>query len=369
MSPDTSQTDILELRRSKIASDCIHCGRCERECAFLQRYGDPGTLAAAYHHDDPGQDIIPFSCSLCGLCREVCPKDLDMAGLFLSMRRSIVAQGRGNYPGHRGLLNYQRLGTSRMLSATFIPPGCDTVYFPGCALPGSRPEITRRVISHLQKLIPSLGVVLNCCGKPGHDLGRQKAFSEHFSHLREGLLRKGVRRILVNCPNCHAIFRTYGAPLEVQTIYETLAAHPPPDGAKVSGTVVVHDPCVMRYEEQAQQGVRRLLDALGEWIDPVKHSGRMTRCCGEGGAVHGVNRRLAETWAQRHAKEVHGERLVTYCAGCAQYLGRYTTTSHILDLLFAPDATQDEKLKIRRAPFSYLHRWLLKRSQAKRFRP
>ncbi|PLY00708.1 MAG: (Fe-S)-binding protein [Desulfuromonas sp.] len=360
-------TSDLETLRNHIASTCIHCGRCERECAFLQRYGDPGHLAQKTQTNDPGHDHIPFSCSLCGLCSEVCPRDLEMAKMFLAMRRDIVDQGRGRYPGHRGLLNYERLGTSRWLSGSFLPPACETIYFPGCALTGSRPGITRRLITHLQRQIPNLGVVLNCCGKPSHDLGRQPEFANHFIPLKNELLQRGIRRVLVNCPNCHAVFRRYGAPLEVRTVYESLAAQPLPEATRLSGTVVVHDPCVMRHNQATQSAVRQLLDNLGEWIDPVKHSGRLTRCCGEGGAVHGVNPRLAESWAKRHAKEAHGEQLVTYCAGCAQHLDRHTPTSHILDLIFAP-STALGGIKTVKAPFSYLQRWLLKRYLRRHYR-
>jgi len=356
-----------ETFQCQVAEGCIHCGRCERECAFLQRYGDPGAIAGRYHPDDATQDEVPFSCSLCGLCTAVCPRELPMSPMFLAMRRAVVARGRGTFPGHRSLLNYERLGQSRWLSSRLVPPGCDTVYFPGCALPGGRPQITLDLITHLQTLEPKLGVVLDCCGKPSHDLGRQADFERHFDRLVTTLRQQGVRRVLVNCPNCHAVFRRYGTGLETETVYERLVTAPLPPSARRSRAVLVHDPCVMRDQQRPQQAVRTLLNRLGEWVDPVKHSGRLTRCCGEGGAVHGVNPRLASTWAQRHAKEAHGEHLVTYCAGCARYLGRHTPTSHILDLIFAPRTALTGKLKVVRAPFSYLRRWHMKRLLRRRF--
>jgi len=367
MTPLSPEPDF-ETLREHVASDCIHCGRCERECAFLQRYGDPGSIAAGYRPDAADLDDIPFSCSLCGLCTAVCPRQLPMGELFLAMRRAIVARGRGRFSGHRGLLTYERLGRSRWLSGHFLPPGCDTVYFPGCALPGGRSGITLALIDHLRTLVPNLGVVLGCCGKPSHDLGRQADFEGHFERLRASLERQGIRRILVNCPNCHVIFRRYATEFETETVYERLAAGPLPASAQLSGAVLVHDPCVMRDHEASQKAVRALLDRLGEWIDPVKHSGRLTRCCGEGGAVHGVNPRLAKTWALRHAREVHGERLVTYCAGCAQLLSRHTPTSHILDLLFSPQRALAGRLKTSPPPFSYLRRWQLKRRLGRLFK-
>ena len=365
MTSQTSPENELATRMQNIAGECIHCGRCERECAFLQRYGDPGTLAKTWHEENPGQDIIPFSCSLCGLCRELCPRDLDMAGMFLAMRRHLVKLGRGNFPGHRGLLNFERLGSSKYLAGQLLPEGCDTIYFPGCALPGSRPDITRALLRHLRETIPRLGVVLNCCGKPSHDLGRQEPFTEHFSELKNSLQAQGVRRVLVNCPNCFAVFKLYAQDLAIETVYQHLNNVPLPEQSGSGKAVIVHDPCVMRREPEVQKAARNLLDRMGEWLDPVKHNRDLTRCCGEGGAVHGVNPRLAETWAKRHVKEIHGEHLVTYCAGCAKQLGRHTPTSHILDVVFAPEKSLAGTMKTSKAPLSYWHRWRLKKQLRK----
>ncbi len=168
--------------------------------------------------------------------------------------------------------------------------------------------------------------------------------------------------MIVNCPNCYTVFSQYAPELRVESVYPLLDDLPLPVTTRTTGAVIVHDPCVMRRETAVQEAVRDLLARLGEWADPVKHSRRLTRCCGEGGGVHGVSPRLAGTWARRHAREAHGERLVTYCVGCAQHLNKVTPTSHILDLLFAPHRALAGASKTARPPLTYWHRWRLKRT-------
>lgn len=59
-------------------------------------------------------------------------------------------------------------------------------------------------------------------------------------------------------------------------------------------------------------------------------------------------------------KETNGKRIITYCAGCSNFMGSFAPTSHILDLMFEPEATMAGKVKISKAPFTYLNRLRLK---------
>jgi uncharacterized membrane protein YdjX (TVP38/TMEM64 family) len=52
--------------------------------------------------------------------------------------------------------------------------------------------------------------------------------------------------------------------------------------------------------------------------------------------------------------------MLTYCAGCVSRLRNTAPTSHILDLVFAPEATAGGRERVSRAPFTYLNRLRLK---------
>ena len=114
---------------AEIAEKCSLCSACRQDCAFLRKYGLPGELAISYDPADKAFQSIPFECSLCQLCSVVCPEQLNPAELFLQMRR----------------------------------------------------EKMRRA--------PSLGIILDCCMKISHDLGREEYFRAMFQEMHDFLVQ------------------------------------------------------------------------------------------------------------------------------------------------------------------------------------
>jgi uncharacterized membrane protein YdjX (TVP38/TMEM64 family)/Fe-S oxidoreductase len=344
-----------------VGTDCSECGRCVTECVFLRRYGTPKTIADSFDASDKTSLSRPFECSLCGLCAAVCPEGLDLENLFLEMRREAVERGFGHFPEHAPLVNYERLGTSRRFTLYRLPQGCTTVFFPGCALSGTRPDGVTKVFSLLQKADPAMGIVFDCCMKPSHSLGRERYANAMFEEMRDYLVKQGVKEVLVGCPNCQVMFDSFGGGLAVRTIYKVLADSALPL-EKATGSVTVHDPCVIRNAEPVQRAVRTLLQRQGLTVEEMPHSGKTTLCCGLGGGVKMFAPDLAQEAAAGRKDEAQGRRIITYCAGCVQALAPQTPTSHLLDLLFAPEQTLAGKKQGTAAPFTYLNRLRLKKS-------
>jgi len=364
---DFTQLDVgpaLQAQLQKISETCINCKFCKQECAFLQEYGKPKQIADNYDPSNGKHPGMAFECSLCQLCASVCPVNLNPAEMLLEMRREAVRTGNGHFPEHRGILGYEKRGTSPRFSYYALPEGCDTVFFPGCTLPGTRPETTWSLFEQLRQTIPTLGVVLDCCTKPSHDLGRNDHFRAMFEEMRDYLVRNGVGKVLVACPNCHKIFDSYGGKLSVQTVYEHLAEDGLSTNLELAESVTVHDPCGVRYNRTVHASVRSLCERQGLSIEEMSHHGEKTLCCGEGGSVGFITADYAQRWGTLRKSETNGNRIITYCAGCAHFLGGVTPTSHVLDLLFNPEATMAGKAKVSKSPFTYLNRLKLK----KRFR-
>lgn len=362
---ETAATTV-DLRRDDMTR-CCGCGLCVRECAFLQQHGDPRRIVAQRQPGDPGAD--PFACDLCGLCAAVCPLGLDPAAYFLAERRRERRERGADRRSHAPLLGYERTGTSRLFTWYGLPQGCDTVFFPGCALPGTRPQAVATLYRQLRQNMPSLGIVLDCCLKPSHDLGRDTHFHHWFGELRDYLLAQGVCTILVACPNCQRVFETYGGALKVRTIYEVLAesdAWSCPEKSLCSGAVTVHDPCVIRGHQPTQDAVRTLLTRHGLSVSEMAHSGARTLCCGLGGGAGFVAPELAQRNVAQRLAEADGRRLVTYCAACAATFAAKAPTVHLVDLVLTPQAALAGKVKVARAPWTYLNRLSLKRTLKQR---
>jgi uncharacterized membrane protein YdjX (TVP38/TMEM64 family)/Fe-S oxidoreductase len=353
------RTGLKELI-SVTLSGCTQCGECVKECAFLKKYGTPKAISAGFDTTDAKSLCTSYECSLCGLCSLVCPERLDLDGLFLEMRREAVDRG-GDFSEHAPLLNYERLGTSQRFSLYRLPKACTTIFFPGCSLSGTRPDGVNRVFGELQKVDQNVGIVFDCCLKPSHSLGREQYVGAMFEEMNNWLVNQGVQEVLVACPNCQVMFDTFGHGLTVRTVWEALAdSGLQPE--KISGTVTVHDPCVIRNSGTVHQAVRTLLQRQGLTVEEMPHSGRTTVCCGKGGAVDMLNPDLAASWRDLRKNEAAGRRIITYCAGCVQALGGHTATNHLVDVLFSPKQTLAGKKKGAGTPITYLNRLLLKRT-------
>jgi len=345
----------------KISAGCTRCKACQKECAFLRKYGKPGEIADAYNPADHLCQTMAFECSLCRLCAAVCPAKINPAEMFLEMRREKMRRDPHPYPEYGGLLAYEKKGNSKLFSYYALPAGCDTIFFTGCTLPGTRPEQTFQLYRKMQQMIPQLGIVLDCCDKISHDLGRQEHFQVMFGEMRNYLISQGVKKVIAACPNCYRMFVQYGEGLSVTTAYEVLAEQLALPDTAMGQTVSIHDPCGLRFKEQAQAAVRRLVTRQGVQIEELRHHGRKTSCCGEGGSVGCLSPELSGNWRKRIKEEAEGRRLLTYCAGCANHLSGLTPTSHIVDFVCDPEAALAGRAKVSKAPMTYLNRLKLKR--------
>ncbi|MEW5773478.1 MAG: (Fe-S)-binding protein [Thermodesulfobacteriota bacterium] len=349
--------DLAHMARA-LAEGCTRCGSCAVACGFLQQHGLPGAQAQALL--DGGAAGDPYRCSLCGLCGAVCPEGLAPGEFFLALRREAVGRGGLDLARYRRLLAYEARGHSRLFAWRGLPPGCDAVFFPGCALPGTRPGTAWRLFAELRRHLPRLGVALDCCHKPSHDLGRQEFFAQRLAEVLAPLLECGVGRVLTACPNCHAVLSRHAEPLAVQTVYEFLAERGMSASPRATGRVTVHDPCPLRHADGVHDAVRRLLAGSGLEVEEMRSSRGRTLCCGEGGAVGCVAPELSAAWARRRGEEAAGRRIVTYCAGCAGFLSRVAPTVHLADLLCDPDLALSGRTRVWRSPFTWLNRLRLK---------
>ncbi|SDU55146.1 VTT domain-containing protein [Desulfobacula phenolica] len=347
-----------------LAMKCTGCDVCVKECAFLQYYGNPGKIAADFYAGR-ANELISFECSLCGLCSSLCPKHIDPCKVFFQMRNAVWTQTGKIMPEHKAILAYEKKGLSKRYSLYKLPDACTTVFFPGCTFTGTRTKRTEQIYSWLKNKIPGIGIVLDCCAKPSHDLGRDDFFNKNFLALEHFLYDNKVKTVITACPNCYTVFSTYSKKLKTKSIYEILAKQQRTATNKLIGCVTVHDPCVTRFETDMHNYVRKLLTDNGLEIKEMKHCREKTVCCGEGGSVLFVAPDFASNWGNTRKKEAADKRIITYCAGCCSLLGKTVQTDHVLDLLFEPEKTMQGSVKPSSAPFTYFHRLNLKRKLKK----
>lgn len=351
----------LQSAALAISARCTDCGACVRACAFLQVYGSPKNIADRLLTAEGAGRLTAFECSLCDLCGSVCPEKLSPVELFIQMRRDAQRAEDIDLRKYATLLGYEKKGNSSLFSWYGLPKGCDTVFFPGCTFPGTRPQTAWALFNYIRRNVPKVGVVLDCCNKPSHDLGRQDYFRNRFEKMNRRLVEHGIRRVLVACPNCFKVFKQYGQNFEIVSVYELIADHGLPSTPMVQEQCVIHDPCPLRYEPRIHGAVRSLSTAKGVTFNELRHTTSRTLCCGEGGGVEAIRQEFSQRWSQLRADEAAGEKIITYCAGCANFLSGYATVWHVLDLVFFPIEVIEGRLKVVKAPFTYLQRLIYKK--------
>ncbi|MCE5335383.1 MAG: 4Fe-4S dicluster domain-containing protein, partial [Desulfobacteraceae bacterium] len=71
----------MEVQR--LMDQCVECGICRKDCEFLRRNGNPGSIIKAGEEGPGDGRDLAFECSLCGLCTAACPMGVDPASAFL----------------------------------------------------------------------------------------------------------------------------------------------------------------------------------------------------------------------------------------------------------------------------------------------
>jgi Fe-S oxidoreductase len=348
----------LEECLNQVRENCSDCGLCVNECGFLEKYGSPKKLARNYDPEQKSFQVMPFECSLCGLCNAVCQEGLNPEEMFRKMRRESVIHGKGKFSGHDSLLLYERTGMSRLFTFYGLPESCSRVLFPGCAFAGTRPELTKKLFDSLKAEDQSLGIVLDCCGRISDDLGRENFSREMIQEMQDYLTGKAVSEVIVVCPNCYGMFRKYAGNLNVKTIFEAL---PQTGVSNPSGrSAVIHDPCSTRFSSSYHEMVRKRLMLSGINVQEMAHSGKTTLCCGGGAGVMPLAPEMSDGWLTKISTEAKSWTIITSCAGCLEILGKHNRCIHALDAIFDPDALT-KKPKTPKLPIAFLNRLSLKR--------
>ncbi len=343
------------------ADECIDCGKCMSSCLFLAETGSPSKISlAALSSPDEMDDVAikAYECSVCGLCSAVCPVKADPSEIFSRLRFHAQERNIFSLKKYSPLLNYESTGRRFPFKGNITPEGCSTVFFPGCTFPALFPEAVRNTYAALKRQDPSTGLILNCCSKPSKMLGSKSAHETALTGLVKEIESKGITKVLTCCSNCHVTFKELAPAFEVVSVYEELDRIKPAMMTPYLQEVTIHDPCVTRFEESIHIAVRNLLESAGVKITEMKHHGKETICCGEGGAVGFHNKSYSREWSDKRTAEAKNTDLpmATYCAGCVNFLSPGHPTVHILDLLMVQ---RNGIPKLPKFPKNYLNRILL----------
>jgi L-lactate dehydrogenase complex protein LldF len=99
---DNGRSLIRDSENLRTALNCIRCGACMNTCPVYRRSGGhsynavvPGPIGSVLSPaaDAPKHRSLPYACSLCGSCTDVCPVMIPLHHQLLAWRKEIAGQG------------------------------------------------------------------------------------------------------------------------------------------------------------------------------------------------------------------------------------------------------------------------------------
>ncbi|WP_339731107.1 lactate utilization protein B [uncultured Gimesia sp.] len=99
---DNGRSEIAGSDEFRRSLNCIRCGACMNTCPVYRRSGGysysntvPGPIGSILGpaHDTKANASLPFACSLCASCTDVCPVKIDLHHQLLTWRKQIRLKG------------------------------------------------------------------------------------------------------------------------------------------------------------------------------------------------------------------------------------------------------------------------------------
>jgi len=348
--PDSTFAEAQALEEAKRCIQC-ECMECVKKCSFLQRHkAYPRRYVREVYNNlsiamgsHPANKMIN-ACALCSQCEAVCPNGLNMKSIFLAARRRMVQTGKMPASAHEfALLDMQySMSEEFFLAGTDKPEaGCEYLFFPGCQLSASEPELVRDIYNDLRvRLSGGLGIMLSCCGILAYWAGDTAQLEEVLDKIRREWHKLGEPRIIAACPSC---LKTLGdlAGMPAIGIWDVLSEIGFPKAlpdAYTGRNMLIHHACSARYDDSMQNGIISLADSLGYKLD-MQEQKNQSPCCGYGGLIPFADPEAADNISASKIDTMRksGEEkpILTYCVNCRdRYIRQGADAYHLLELVY-----------------------------------
>lgn len=281
--PPISFEDIL--RESKVYM-CYNCAGCTATCPVAgerKEFNPRRRIRRALYGREDAADFEIHTCLTCGLCRERCPKGVDIIEFIKGVRALSKTQAIAAHDGAVEI--FIRLQAKVKKPSKKVK---EWAYYPGCTK--FFDTLFNKDLSKIEesciKLLQKIGIDVDTLNAPccGHDLlfnGARKEFYNVAKRCLLSLKESGAKEIIVSCPECLYMFcieypKMFGPlPFNVHYMGELLLQR----GFCVNGArdVILQDSCRLSRFLKKGDVVHRLLSGRVSWM---RRSGNEAMCCG-----------------------------------------------------------------------------------------
>lgn len=329
------------------ASRCLRCNCdiCVRRCPLLQFYKtSPQKVADEIDGTVNPVDMVKHrlatrmvaSCAQCGLCKESCPRGVDLQSIIMDARRFMVFQG--SMPKAFSAFWLNDMWHAEKNAVVLKSPGCAAnkyVFFPGCQLAASDNRYISGSYERLLERYPDTALWVDCCGAPAFWAGDQTLHTGKIGRLRAAWEALGRPQPVCACPTCSLMLKSSLPECNPVSLYSLDLGHP----VEYMSDVSVFDPCSSRHDKKAQDGVRKILTNAGTVLHHLTYERENSFCCGWGGQYQIANPDMYRNTVTRNMG-LSDRTYVTYCTNCRDTLaGAGKDVWHILDILLGLNDT------------------------------
>lgn len=344
-------TRFEAVEEAKRCLDC-KCLECVKGCAYLQHYKSYPrkyvreiynnlSIAMGTRHANK----MINACHVCGQCKAICPNGLDIGEVIRDARKIMVESGKMPASAFAFALEDMEQSNSEDCMLVSHQPGWDTssyVFFPGCQLGASVPDIVTAVYGDLtNRLKGGVGIFLGCCGITADWAGQTALYDQNAIQMKEQWEKLGCPNVITACPTCYKVWSRILNEESCVGIWDVLLdiGLLPSDLNCSSETCernhfVVQDACGAREYGEIQSSMRTLLTKAGYELQENVYQREESRCCGFGGLVPYSNPQVADE-STRLAVLSKDWNYVTYCMNCRDRFSKEGARAvHILELLY-----------------------------------
>ena len=362
------------------ANRCLncHCLECVKECKFLKRFGRfprlyireiANTVNLLGGGFRSGKSLM-VACSLCGLCKQICPNGIQMPDVVKSGKQIMVKKGELSPAIYDFPVRDMLFSNSDEFSLCKNAPNSEKskyLFFPGCQMSATMSDYISPCYDYLQENLGDVGLFLGCCGAPADWAGQEKLYNETMAELLAKWEEMGEPTMIVGCTTCEQQFKAAKPDMKIVNLWQVFAEHGLPDVERHPQTVAVHDACTARHDIEVHNAVRKILADSSYKIDELKFSKEKTKCCGYGGLVFYGDKDMAEEFVKERVNE-SPLPYVAYCSVCRDFFARVDKpTYHILDVIWGKDTLEKANKKGANISEKEANRIKLKRDLLKKY--
>lgn len=290
------------------------------------------------------------TCNLCGLCKEVCPEDIDLGGLILEGRRSMHQQKKAPWVFHDYWLRDMAFTNSEEAAIWGYPEEMKEhqdqkrMFFPGCQLGAAEPGLVEEGYRLVRTIDGGAGIFNYCCGAPAQWSGDVEKHRKVLEEIRKIWEEMGRPELVMACPTCIRQFQESMPEIPVISLYQFIAPQveslsPGPlfsydldASGNEGGGYSLFDPCASRGDEGIKDAVREILEKLGLAAKTGKDQEEWSKCCGFGGQPGIADPEYVRFVAQKRVRELEGT-ILCYCINCRDsFREEGRAARHILEL-------------------------------------